>query len=163
MKFTLKNQDEMLAVWRVKQWVDLYNPEILEAEQTVYNFELNEAGTIDAVVKFDNVVVDKKTTLNGIYVLDFKTGKSVSDEAYLQLASYRYMYSKLYDVEVAGAIILHTSARVKKPIEGLKMIVISAEECDEYFKTHKIASELWLRKNPGFAPKVFEFPESITL
>lgn len=62
------------------EWANVFNPEILECERSIFNHEQRYAGTLDMLAK-----IGDKT-----FVVDFKTNKKgdVYSEAHMQVSAY---------------------------------------------------------------------------
>lgn len=87
-----------------RQFIEDYSPEFVETEATVFSRTHGYAGTADAFI-----IIDGK-----LYVVDYKTGKSVWPEVALQLAAYRHgdFFGRSDGTEdpipkVDGALVLH--------------------------------------------------------
>jgi hypothetical protein len=72
------SEDTSPFVDAFKQFIADWQPEFIESEAFVASRKHGYAGTLDAIVKIDDV----------IYMLDIKTGKSIYAEVGLQLAAY---------------------------------------------------------------------------
>lgn len=167
----IHEQDEQVDLWKLKRWHDILNPEYLQHEVILHSLTHKEAGTCDKVIQ----VKDGKYDINGakalslpggVYVVDLKTGKTVDDSSFMQIAAYREMMIELgmYKREdFAGGIIVHTGAMTKGGIKGLATILRTTEELDQDYVDYRHASNLWLRKHKNDKPDVFEFPALLTL
>ena len=78
--------------WAVEKKV-----KFLTSEKKMYNEEWFVAGTADAVVEIDG----KK------YIADWKTGKGVYYEAFIQTAAYRGMLEAMGEKDFHGSLVLH--------------------------------------------------------
>ena len=163
----LKTQDEMLQMWKLQRFFELLNPTVLHAEQTVFSIEDDEAGTID-----DSLFIEKGTYYvngskgliipeSGIYIADLKTGSTVDESVWMQLAPYVNCYRKMRLGDPRGAIVMHTGSKNKSGIEGFGTLLRMNYELEEDYKNYKHAAALWRAKNKNFSPNVFEFPSLI--
>lgn len=164
----VKYQDEMLDVWKLKQFMDIVKPEVIASELTVYSETNQEAGTIDNVfgIKAGAYAVNGRETLvlsDGIYIADLKTGHVFSDDAYLQTAAYANMYTEVTGRSIVGTLGLHTGAKTKKGIEGFATYARNLEEMAEDYKAFREVAAVWNRKNKMTAPRHLEFPSLLTL
>ena len=163
----LKTQDEMLQLWKLQRFFELLNPTVLHAEQIVYSIEDDEAGTIDnafMIEKGTYYVNGSKGLVipeSGVYVVDLKTGSTVDESVWMQLAPYVNCYRKMRLGDPRGAIVMHTSSKNKSGIEGFGTLLRMNYELEEDYKNYKHAAALWRAKNKNFSPSVFEFPSLI--
>jgi len=166
-RYFIEDQDEALAFWRLVQFVKAVKPTILESERMVYSLKFREAGTTDGVISIKSGTYEvngsKPLSLpEGLYVVDIKSGKSVSDTAFLQMSAYAKMLEEmgLYK-DLAGALVLHTGSQNRKGIEGFATHYISRGEIDDFYKVYRHASAIWEWQNKyglNFKPRVFNLP-----
>lgn len=161
-------QDEMYALIKLQKLVDVIKPKMLSSERTVYSLKNNDAGTTDNIweIAEGDYLVNGAKPLHipkGRYVVDLKNGNQVSDEAYYQTACYLKCCEEMGDSEYTGTIILHTASKNKSGIEGLGVHLSLRPAVEEHYKTYRLAAALWEKKNPDFAPRVFQFPSLIQL
>lgn len=163
----LKNQDEMVAMWKLQQFFNLVKPRVLSTEETVYSIEDDIAGTLDMALEIEkgnydvngsNGLIIPKT---GVYICDLKTGNQISDSAWAQMAAYAKAFEVKKKVSTLGAIVLHTSALTKKGIEGFSSPLKTSEELIPHYEIFKSLSYVWKQRNPNFHIKVFQFPTII--
>lgn len=164
----LRTQEEMWAICKLAEQFKRLDPEVLAVEQTVFDLEQNDAGTIDNVLKIKGgdyyVSGPKPLRLSpGIYINDLKTGSFIGDDVWLQLAPYTIMYEKKHGVQCAGALVTHTGSTIKSGIPGLKTLFCSRELLDDYYKKYRRISDVWMDRHEGEAPETFQFPSLITL
>lgn len=165
----LRTQDEMLQVWKVKQQLDILKPEVVGVEMTVFDTEQMDAGTIDGIyrVKAGSYMISGSKPLvlkEGLYIYDLKTGSTVTDDVWLQLAPYMAMYEKRTGSLVQGALVTHTSAKTKSGIAGLTTLYRSREDLVKNdYPDYRAASKLWMRDHANDQPRQYEFPSKITL
>lgn len=171
--FVVTYQDEMLALIKLKAWVEAVKPTFHFSEKTVYSLTNNDAGTVDngVFIKGGTYQVNGKTPLvipEGNYILDLKTGNQVGDSAFQQTAAYlkcaEEMIPDLMPIrDWKGTIILHTSSKNKGSIEGLSTMLRLRPEVEKDYEKYRVASRLWEMNNEDAAPRVFEFPSLIKL
>jgi hypothetical protein len=157
----IRDQDEMLQVWRFQQWMSLVRPTILGIEQTVYSEEMRAAGTLDYAFQINEgtykINGSKPLALEGgIYIADVKSG-GLYESAYYQLAAYRRMYEMLNDCEVQGCFVLHLNAKTRSGIPGMAT-VLRKEEYEDDLDTYNRIAAVWEATNRNAHPKVFELP-----
>ena len=162
---TLPNQEEFFNTLKIKQLLDVLQPEILLSEQIVYNVDKGYAGTLDWVwgIKEGEYLINgaKPVKLeSGNYIVDLKTGKHVGDEAYMQLAAYAEC-PKIKEMDIIGGIIVHTTSENKKGIEGLSCKLKTRDELDlAYQNFEKILAVYEIA--PHSKPKIFTMPKIIS-
>jgi hypothetical protein len=167
--FVLQYQDEMYAVYKLKQWLDIVRPRILEREKIVYSLSMNAAGTMDNLIEIDggSYLINGKTPLalpGGIYVLDLKTGNSIDeDDAPAQAAAYARMETEMSGRQITGTLIVHTSAKTKNGIPGLATLYRNETEMAEDLDYYTAVAAVWERKLKKEKPVMFEFPSLIKL
>lgn len=162
----LKNQDEMVALWKLQRFMEIVNPTIRNTEKIVYSIEKDIAGTMDVEFfiekgKYDvngreQLVIPK----SGVYVADLKTGNSIGS-VWEQLAAYTEALEEMRNTEIDGALCLHTSASTRSGIEGFSANLKMREELKPHYDMYKHLAAAWKFRNPNFGPKVFEFPTKI--
>ena len=171
-RYFIEEQDEALAFWRLAQFIKVVKPKILESERIVYSLKYKEGGTTDGVlhIKASTYEINGSKPVSlpeGKYVIDLKSGKSVSETAYLQMSAYTYMLEEmgLYS-DIVGALVLHTGSQNRKAIEGFATHYISRGEIDEFYKVYRHAAAVWAFQNKNstsFKPRVFNLPTRYTL
>lgn len=165
----LRTQDEMHTIHKFQKQFKALAPMVLGVEEKVFDIDQRDAGTIDAIYKIkegDYMISGAKPIHleEGIYIEDLKTGKSVDDNVWLQIAPYLVMYEKMHGVKCQGALITHTSSSLKTGIPGLKTMVRSRELLvSQDYHDYRHASHLWERENGGKSPDTLEFPSLIKL
>lgn len=166
----LRTFEEMADVYKLQQQFKILKPEVLAVEETVYDLEHKDAGTIDHVyfIKegvYEGIAGSKPLHLDeGFYIGDLKTGSTVDDNVWMQLAPYLVMYEKMHGVQMTGAIVTHTGAKTKKGIEGLMTMVRSRQVLiEEDYPDYCHASSLWMRDHKDDQPETYEIPSLITL
>lgn len=164
----LRTQEEMWTICKLAEQFKRLNPKILGVEETVYDIESMDAGTIDNILFLEAgeyfVSGTRPIRLSqGVYINDLKTGSFVGDDVWLQLAPYTIMYEKLHGVQVQGALVTHTGSTVKGGIAGLSTKFCSREMLDSYYKQYRHISDVWNDKHQGEEPETFQFPSIITM
>ena len=164
----LRHQDEMLDVWKVQQWLDIVDPNVVATEKMVADHDHRDAGTIDRIdiIRPGTYAVNGAEPVKlagGKYIVDYKTGGTVTDDVWLQMAPYAIMEEKTTSVQVMGAIVIHTGAQTKRGIPGLATLVRTREQLKADYEDYRHVAALWERKNKNAAPRLFDFPSLITL
>jgi hypothetical protein len=166
--WVLENQDEHFDFLKLVQMFKLLNPQIVEAEKSVYNIEHKEAGTADNIlnIKEGDYMVSGSKPLKlpgGMYIGDLKTGASVGKEAFQQISAYVYCAESMGYDRFAGALIYHTAASIRSGIEGLKVYYLTREEIDSHYQDYRDISRVWERQGLGRKPIIRQMPCLITL
>lgn len=164
----LRYQDEMWDILKLKKWLEVVKPAIVESEKIVYDLKNRDAGTADLILRIDEgeYQINGAKSLKlpgGFYVCDLKTGKVVDDDAYMQTSAYSACYSKMTSLEIVGTLILHTGSKNKSGIEGLSTHYRNQEQMAQDYQDYRHAAALWERKHAKDKPDVFEFPSLLTL
>lgn len=120
------------ALWAVevwKEWAASVDFTPIHIEQVVHCPECGYAGTVDFIAKVNGVV-----TLG-----DYKTGKAIYPEAFLQVNAYRHAADRCGMPTAQGVII-----RLPKTVEDPKpeVMVVPNEEC-ELPEAFRAAITLW--------------------
>lgn len=162
----LKEQSEMMDVWKLQQFFDIVNPKIIYSEKIVYSIEKNIAGTLDIAMEIEkgSYMVGSKPLVipaTGLYIADLKTGKTVEDKVWRQLAPYCLAYEEMGLGVPLGALVLHTGAITKGPIPGLSVKFASKTELPAYLEDYFHLAAIWSRNNENAGPKIFQFPTKI--
>jgi hypothetical protein len=160
-------QEEFLPFYRYVQFHNLVNPEMLASEITAYNLIHGVAGTVDAVMHIKageyQVAGSKPLKLDGgVYIVDLKTGKSIDDNYYMQVAAYAELLRNDFE-DIRGALILHLEATTKTGIEGLNTHVRTPSEMNSDWLDFQHVAAVWNRKNRNRVPKVFDLPTYATM
>ncbi len=164
----LRTQEEMWDICKLAEQFKRLNPVVLGVEETVYDLEAGDAGTIDSIfqVQEGDYLISGAKPLHlpaGIYVNDLKTGSFVSDDVWLQIAPYVVMYEKKHGVKVAGGLVTHTASSMKGGIAGLKTMYADRDVIEAYYKKYRRISDVWMDKHEGEEPSSFQFPSLITM
>jgi len=147
--------EEWELICKAMEFFTIYKPEIIVHEFSFASDELGFGGTIDMICK-----------INGeIWLIDYKSGNSIYDSHYLQIAAYKKAWEILnpqYLIQKAG--LLHLKATTRKEVagsiqgKGWKLETSNNIESDyEYFQ---YCQTLWHRANKNAVPKILEYPLS---
>jgi hypothetical protein len=163
----LRTADEMWHIVRLQRQFQILKPEVLAVEIKVFDLENRDAGTIDHVYKIKEGIYQiaaKPVHLDaGIYVGDLKTGSSVDENVWMQLAPYAYMYEQMFHVELAGALISHSGSNLKTA-PGFKTLIRTRDMLmNRDYPDYRHASALWMRDHEDDEPKTYEFEALIKL
>lgn len=161
----LNSQSEMYDVYKLQQWHEILQPEIIHSETNVYSLKFKEAGQVDKIVRIKEgeYLINGKTPLKlpaGIYIVDLKTGKQVDKSAYMQVAAYAGCYTEMGEDKPIGTLIVHTGAKTKS---GLSTHYRDIEQMREDYQNYRAVATVWDRLFSGQKPKVFSFPSLIKL
>lgn len=164
----LRTQEEMWAICKLAEQFKRLEPVVLGVEETVYDLEAGDAGTIDSIfqVKGGEYLIAGQKPLRlspGIYINDLKTGSFVNEDVWLQLAPYVVMYEKKHGIQCAGALVTHTGSTMKTGIPGLKTMHCDRDVIEQYYKKYRRISAVWMDKHEGEEPETFNFPSLITM
>lgn len=163
----LKEQDEMVAIWKLQRFFDAVKPRILHSEYTVYSIEDDIAGTLDMALHIEAGTYDvngsKKLIIpkSGIVIADLKSGNTVGDSVWEQISPYTVAFEKMQKVKVVGGLVLHTAATTRTGIEGFSATFRDRTELAASFEIYKNLAFVWNKRNPNFGPKAFDFPTFI--
>ena len=165
----LESSEEVSICLKLKQFLNIVKPEILFTEKSVFSTEIRSAGTLDAIckIKTGSYKINGRNHLelpSGVVLLDLKTGTSLSDEYFLQLAAYMKAAEerKLVD-KIDYALILHTSSANKSGISGFGVKVRTRKELLEDLEVYKHALALWEYKNSDSRPQIYTVPTSLSI
>lgn len=164
----LRTQEEMWAICKLAEQFRRLAPVVLGVEETVYDLEEGDAGTIDSIfqVKAGDYLISGSKPLHledGIYVNDLKTGSFVGDDVWLQLAPYAVMYEKKHGVKVKGALVTHTGSTMKTGIPGLKTMFCERDLLQSYYQKYRRISDVWNDRHEGEEPETFQIPSLVTM
>ena len=163
----VRYQDEMYDLYKLQRWLEIVKPKIVASEFVNYSIKNRDAGTADNIFQIEQgeyaINGAKKLWLaGGYYVVDLKTGKSVDDDAFMQVGDYAFNVREMGVCDPVGTLILHTGSKVSTAIEGLSTLCRNREEIEQDYQDYRLAAALWERKNSQAKPKVFEFPALLT-
>lgn len=163
----LEHSEHISTCLKIKQFLNITKPKIIFTEKTVFSHDLKSAGTLDGLVhiKQGTYKVNGRIPLDleeGNYLLDLKTGNSISEDHYLQVAAYIkcVLDMKLVD-DIKGGLILHTNSANKTGIPGFGVKVRLTREIQEDIEVYKHAYGLWSWKNKENRPQSYTVPAII--
>lgn len=165
----LRTQEEQWDICKLAEQYKRLAPEVLGVEETVYDLDTDDAGTIDNIFAISGgeyfISGSKPLILPlGIYIGDLKTGKYIDDNVWLQIAPYAYMWEKKTGKKVAGGLVTHTGSTIKSGIPGLKTLYRPREKLfDVDYADYRHAAKLWERNHQDDQPETFQFPSLITM
>jgi len=131
-------------------WYTEFKPEILNTETMVANTKYKYAGCLDLRCKLN--YKKGKTKYKGVFVIDYKTSKSVHDIHKAQTVAYQ----KAFDTKAKVAI-LHLGNRTNAGYSFLEFRVAP------YWAQFKNASKMFDLMNPTAQPTVTTYPEFFIL
>jgi len=165
----LSDQQEMLEVWRLKQFFDIVKPKVEAMEMSVYSEAYGYAGTLDHLWyieagEYDLGGRNNKLTIDktGFYILDLKTGKEDKHNHPEQLASYMYAVEESDQYKIEGGLILYSNADKKTGIAGFDFEYLSKDDLEYHFKGFVYQLNVWLKK-ANKTPKVFDLPSLLRM
>ena len=163
----LGNQGEMYDIYKLQKWHEIVNPEVKESELIVYSKKNKDAGQLDKLmyIKGGEYEINGSKPLKieeGLYVVDLKTGKTVSEDAYLQISAYASCYMEMTNETIQGGLIIHTGSTTKKGIEGLATKLRTIDELKVDYSHYRAVAQVY-DMTESKSPKIFEFPTLIKL
>jgi len=164
----LENQDEMYDIYKLEQWHKIVKPKVEASELIVCSSDHDEAGQLDKLmyIKKGKYKISGVTELfipEGLYVVDLKTGKSMPDNAFMQISAYASCYMEMTKEKVKGGIVIHTGAKTKTGIAGLATYVKMADQLKKDYEKYRAVAKLYELNFADKQPKIFEFPSLIRL
>ena len=137
------------------EFFTIYKPEVIVHEFSFASDELGYGGTIDMVCKINNEV----------WLIDYKSGNSVYESHFLQMAAYKKAWELLNPtVKIQNCGLLHLKSNTRKEIKdsiqgkGWKMEI--SENVNDDFEYFQYCQKLWHKANPKASPKIQEYPLS---
>lgn len=125
-------------------WVKDFKPKWLYTESTIWDFEEDYAGTMDILCEIDGKVC----------LLDIKTGSSIHDNAWFQVAAYKKALEKLIGKKIDHVGIIHLKSTTKK---GYQFTMDNDKKkprnVDNDFQAFLCTKFLFNVMNPNFKPK----------
>jgi hypothetical protein len=162
----IEDQDEWLAVLRVREWFRVVRPQVIASELMVWSLKYEIAGTLDLLFEhhggtFQVNGANSIQLTEGYWLLDYKTGAVDEINHFAQLAAYLKCLEEdkpeWYE-RVQGCILCAPRTDTMSGIPGLSTIVKSKEavlaEDWPYFLS---VDTMWRRHNKRFEPKIFDF------
>lgn len=167
--YRVYNQFEYLQIYRFLQFMQIVEPEVIFSEETVFCSKYGFAGTLDLLleIKEGEYKINGSKPLyikGGYYLADLKTGKTMPEDVWMQLAAYRQglTHERLshedFDADLFGALCIHTNSQTRSNIEGLSVKLRTAEELDKDFEDFKKVLEVWKINPTVSGPKIFTMP-----
>jgi hypothetical protein len=137
---------------KLKSFVDWYaefKPEIIMTEIPVFCKKGGYAGRVDCIAK-----------INGeIYVIDWKSSRSIHDSAVLQAAAYSHAIEDITDLKIDNSSIVQLGASNKK---GFRFVIFP--DWHDHYKVFENVKQVWLYDNgKDKEPPVLVLPESLKL
>lgn len=169
----IHTDDEWRCINRYHNWFHERQPRVLGAECNVYSKEKWYAGQLDAVME---ICPPKKRKTDpdpevGTYIVDFKTGKDIYEDAEEQVAAYVVAYEEMHKVKVDGALVLALRAKNEKGwkeryIPREQIVEKNQEERDNknidyFFQGFMLRKAYFDHRNPDFNPKRDLLPKEI--
>lgn len=117
------------AIQGFMSWVDKCNVKFLESEIKVYSQTLNVAGILDGIAQ----IGDK------VYLIDFKTGKSIYKSNKVQLAGYKLLYEEMYKKKIDYMLLIHLDTEngkfkaIEVPEKGVSEVFIYLTKVNNWF------------------------------
>ena len=127
-------------------WYQKYNPEIISHEYIVWHEKRGFAGTVDLKCKIDGQ----------LYIIDYKTSKTIKDPHRVQVCG----YCLVEDGYKAIPAILHLGNTTKKRYSFLE---IDLEKKRKYTKQFLLAHQMFQSKYPNAKPSDETYPDKFTL
>lgn len=170
----VESQNLYIQAVRYAQLIEILKPVKILSERNVFSIKHKYAGTLDILMFLNegtyNLPAGKVNLEGGWYVCDIKSGKTVSQDAYLQIAAYaeavkedKLFFDELNaNGDIAGGIIIHTNAQTKKLIPGLGVHISDAIEMRNNFNDFLKVYEVY-KLFPQSPPKTFDLPLMIQI
>lgn len=164
----LENQDEMYDLYKLQEWHKIVQPKVEASELIVYSEKNKEAGQLDKLMyiekgKYKISGVTELFIPEGLYVVDLKTGKSMPDNAFMQIAAYAVCYYEMTGTAIKGGIVIHTGAKMKTGIAGLGTYIKMADQLKAEYEKYRAVAKVYELNFADKTPKIFEFPTLIKL
>jgi hypothetical protein len=163
----LPAQEEVVAVWRFREWMKKVSPLIIGGEMKVFSLKHRFAGALDWAFHISAGVYNFGGRSNGfvieedgIYVIDIKSGAE-GDGHRMQVAAYAAAFEEDYKTPVAGGIIVYLNGKKAGGLETVSNRFIGKDGLKKEFDDFLHASALWDRKHTNDTPNIFTFPPVI--
>ena len=165
----LQSQEEMVAVWRFREWLKLFDKNLFVVgnEVRVCSILDNYAGSLDWIFRLKKGLyqISSKMSINiindGLFILDLKSGME-SDSHKMQVAAYVEGYEKTYQEKVDGGFIFYMNPKRAGGLEETKTVFMNHSDISRHYQDFLHVSVIWERNNAGQQPKIFEYPSVIT-
>lgn len=143
------NLSEWAMFERYVDFCERFTPEIIHNELSISSPALKFGGTLDRIM-----VLDGKKIL-----VDLKTGSSIFNHYWLQLAAYQKLYEEVYKEQLDGFAILWLASKTRT--EGRKgdyqgrgyQLVFPDKEPDYYWKLFRATYALWNEEHANEKPR----------
>jgi len=162
------SQNEFWRVYIAQQMLERLTPRVIAIEATVAHLEELYAGTIDVLIEIDGGSYDingsKPLKLGaGKYILDWKTGSTISDSNYRQQAAYFMALAHSGVTGLKGALIAHLGSKTRSGIEGLSVHHMDEAKIETCFEDFMAVKKVFERLNPNATPTVRTMPKILKL
>lgn len=140
------------ATWAFMAWEDWrksVNLTPLFIEHTVYSKKHGYAGTIDLTAVLD-LKDDEHDYGRTVCVIDWKTGKAIYEEAYLQNVAYAWAYHEMGHAEAPPPGLIVRLPKVATDPQFESRIIHSSKR-DEHMSAFLATKKLWEWKEAGYA------------
>jgi hypothetical protein len=145
---------EWTREWQVEPLLDEGGePEI---ERVTWCTDPRFAGTIDLVCWATN---PKKDSEGRLYLVDFKSGKSIQEAHKAQVCGYQHSWKQDYTIDITPAI-LHLGNQTKR---HWSFNVLDDDEVETYTRRCLAAIETYHLHHPDAKPNAETYPETFTL
>ena len=164
----LPTQEEVVAVWRFKEWWKTLSPLMIGGDLKVASFEYGYAGALDYAIYLKKGVYRPKpgfiiqAEVDGTYIVDVKSGMK-SNSHRMQVAAYAKAYEELNQQEVAGGLIFYSNGKKAGGVETAETVFISKPQIKSEFDDFLSVLKIWQREHKNDAPVKFKFPSIITM
>ena len=152
----LYKQIEWSMFERYVNFMERFQPQILDTELHIVSPELGFGGTLDRRLLLTEAFGEhagKKV------IMDIKTSNSLHNHYWLQQAGYVKLYEKIYGEEVDDVCILWLNAKTrtegkKGAIQGIGwQLVFPEKSIDYYWRLFRATHALWLEENKDYKPR----------
>jgi hypothetical protein len=164
----LPAQEEVVAVYRFREWMKIMRPLIIGGELKVFSLKHNYAGALDWALHIEagfyslggrnQLQIDE----SGVYILDIKSGVEMDTHG-MQLGAYTQGFEESYKMPVAGGIALYLNGKKPGGVEMINSRLTIRTGLEKEFQDFLHCSALWDRKHEKMIPYVFKFPPIITM
>ena len=145
--------EEWNKIYSFVKWYEEYKPEIIKLELPVFSKKLGVPGRVDCIAR-----------INGeIYVVDWKSSRSIHNSYYLQMAAYSNAIEEMTSLKVNNTAILQMGASNKN---GYRFVV--EPDWKDNLEVFKSVYKTWIYDNKKegatkVEPPVLRLPETIKL
>lgn len=119
----------LVAFMAWEDWAKSVNLEPIHVEKTVYSLTHKYAGTMDLLAKVDGVLT----------LVDWKSGKSIYPEAFIQNAAYQVAAREMGLGDVRAGLIV----RLPKTLDDPAFETAPAPAADDLFPVFRAALQVW--------------------